>query len=288
MLTIKAISVGYRALEVLSTDHKGSIHSLFSNAINLSTCNQQLITILFQDKHPQGILLSKHMAPLSQLKQGSSFCYREGDLYIGDSIKLLLSVGQLYRPENRHPWPSDTRALSKNLSLLGKILKEQELLLKRNQIGLPHFFDKIDHLYHIIHQEIEAHLLTPLLLDYMDSFIGFGPGLTPLGDDVITGLLLTFYFYRKKLAHALSFDLLGECIEKASTTYFGKRQLLFALKGYTYQRIYELVKEIPYQPLSSQESIQSVLAIGSTSGYGFLLGIYLGFTILWKAEKLWA
>jgi Protein of unknown function (DUF2877) len=99
--------------------------------------------------------------------------------------------------------------------------------------------------------------------------VGRGPGLTPLGDDILAGALVTL--------HALGADadpLAGAVLSRAEdTTFVSAAMLWHAARG---ECVPELARLLTASPGSLPRARADVLSIGHTSGAGLLRGVELG------------
>lgn len=118
--------------------------------------------------------------------------------------------------------------------------------------------------------------------------IGLGVGLTPSGDDYLTGLLLTLN-QKALLKQNVNEAIFGngqQLLEK--TNVISQHQLYFAKAGEGKASVLNLITGIKQKRLKAcelQTAIAEVLSIGSTSGYDMLLGVLAGLTILTRSEE---
>ncbi|KLO23544.1 hypothetical protein X275_02300 [Marinitoga sp. 1197] len=91
------------------------------------------------------------------------------------------------------------------------------------------------------------------------DLIGFGPGLTPLFDDILSGILLLNYFYNKKLDYKTILK-----IAKTRTNNLSYFQMKYATNGYAPKPVKLYLENI---------NKAALLNMGDTSGLGWMLGI---------------
>ena len=122
--------------------------------------------------------------------------------------------------------------------------------------------------------------------------IGLGLGLTPTGDDYLTGLLLALQLnhkLRETIIEAIFDALLDKSILHA-TNLLSQQQIYFALHGEAKPSLLSLIQvcQTPEVGNLSSASIQllveEVLSIGSTSGYDLLTGVLAGLHIMERME----
>jgi len=123
------------------------------------------------------------------------------------------------------------------------------------------------------------------LREFAGKLIGLGPGLTPMGDDFLIGILGALSLFRsyskkiedffKNLREAITEQVNGTC---AISSEF----LLYATQSCFSEKINNLLTFFSYRKLEEEKlkkTIQNAFDFGSTSGMGNLLGIYNGLRI---------
>jgi hypothetical protein len=108
----------------------------------------------------------------------------------------------------------------------------------------------------------------------VDSLVGFGPGLTPAGDDALCGVLLTLH----ALGATRKIDWLRQLLTPrlARTTCLSASLLRAAAAGYAVPEVARLITQaVEPQPSPCQLHVDlaSVLTIGHTSGHAIVAGI---------------
>ena len=109
------------------------------------------------------------------------------------------------------------------------------------------------------------------------SLIGLGPGLTPTGDDVLTGVLsvITSCSERKE-AEKFIIDGIYENLYR--TNYISGNMLINSTRNIYHQYIQELIFAVGSEtPEKVMEASKSLMKIGATSGSDIAAGIYIGF-----------
>jgi hypothetical protein len=115
------------------------------------------------------------------------------------------------------------------------------------------------------------------VVDTADRLIGLGPGLTPSGDDVLAGVLVTLHGLRPELADSLR-ALGGEIAHRATgrTTALASTLLGQAALGYAVEPLLDVVDAVSgtSMPLAGP-IVERLTAVGHTSGRDLLLGVVL-------------
>jgi len=109
------------------------------------------------------------------------------------------------------------------------------------------------------------------------SLIGLGPGLTPTGDDFITGLLSVITSCReKKYIEKFIIDSIYENLYR--TNYISGNMLINSTKNIYHQYIQDLIFAVGSEtPEKVMEASKRLMKIGATSGSDIAAGIYIGF-----------
>jgi hypothetical protein len=125
------------------------------------------------------------------------------------------------------------------------------------------------------------------------SLVGLGPGLTPSGDDFLSGFMLSLFWGTR----ALAIDMKGilQCNQeivraaKGRTNLISYTQLLYAAKGQGAEHIYRLIKALYYGENGEElkEAINQVLKLGSTSGSDVIAGIGLAMEFILVEETIY-
>lgn len=108
----------------------------------------------------------------------------------------------------------------------------------------------------------------PRLVLPPEAWVGWGPGLTPGGDDAITGMLITFHALGMK---SCALDLFQACDQRATTAY-SHALISYARKGQAARPVLHLMEALAgFGDLDS--AIQSLSNFGATSGYYLMEGV---------------
>lgn len=147
----------------------------------------------------------------------------------------------------------------------------------RKNIYFPTFLQAL----HVLEQEVkEGQLKT-----FIEKFAGLGIGLTPSGDDFLTGLLAVWQYFEFPLYKEIEVyqaDWLRKL--KGRTTDVGYFMLKNCLQGQVNEALLDLLENLDNTPDSH---LQSLLAIGSTSGTDMLAGVSFAYQqlVYHKEEK---
>jgi hypothetical protein len=116
----------------------------------------------------------------------------------------------------------------------------------------------------------------------VDHLIGFGPGLTPSGDDVLSGALVTL---ARSCDLARAHQLLQTAVADAltvparPTTDPGVALLQLALQGECDETVADVLALMTANPAERARRVRRLLAVGATSGADLLVGILLALRV---------
>ena len=105
--------------------------------------------------------------------------------------------------------------------------------------------------------------------------IGFGPGLTPSGDDVLCGLLVTLA-YSPELSehHSRLSTVVLESLD--ATSHLSGSALRVAVEGHCDEAVCEVLLSSGDSDMVRAQTIRRLLAVGATSGADLLTGLHAG------------
>lgn len=243
-------AIGEIALSLLKTNKAMRVHSIFNNGFNIVNDKNDLIFI-GTDKNgyfPFGITINKY-----------TMHYIKETLHVGDVLK------------------TDAKSLNHNDFMLTNKSAEVFLYSKVNKNNTDKIksvvsgYDFCDY----NSSDFSGEKLNRILTDLADSdadfplayLVGRGQGLTPSGDDIITGILYINClepFIAEKHLNSLS-SYIGESV----TTIVSENFIRLALEGIFSRRITD-IGETP-----DKETVDALLELGSSSGRDTLYGIYM-------------
>jgi len=132
---------------------------------------------------------------------------------------------------------------------------------------------------------------TQNLMESVTHLIGLGPGLTPAGDDLLIGLMLSMLYFAENLnvntarVHNVNSAIIS-CVH-ARTTSVSQEFLIQAAIGNAHEQILNLIEVLLIRESNDVEQVaRTVLAIGGTSGTDTILGVLLGSHLMLN-ESTW-
>jgi hypothetical protein len=123
-----------------------------------------------------------------------------------------------------------------------------------------------------LEREIKADMLDKSIF----KFAGLGIGLTPSGDDFLTGLLATWQYYDEAHLYEKVESHIAEWLQKlkgrtTTVSYFMLKQ---CLEGQVNEALLDVLENLDNNPISH---LQRLVEIGSTSGTDMLIGVSVAY-----------
>ena len=107
------------------------------------------------------------------------------------------------------------------------------------------------------------------------GLLGFGPGLTPSGDDVLAGCLVALLRWNATLSvgDRLERAITERLVSPNATGFVGRQLLELARYGLTHEALDDVLLAVPLGGSALVRPAERVLSVGATSGADSLLGI---------------
>lgn len=275
---------------------QGKIHSVFGRVCNLICEEGVLYSLAVPDvgNSPNGLVVSLYSGdgfrsfPISQEEAFSMIGLNT--LLIG-SLVVDLNTIRPWSPIELGDRISITR-MHENLNiikqLLGLVCTPEGLswLLFHPDSGRAVFADMPQNILALIQAiRCQNH---PDIQKAAASIVGFGPGLTPAGDDFLAGVMLGLYWGRK--AQGMDAGDITRCNEqvllvaKTRTHLISYTQLLFASRGQANEAVCDLLAALYSHSREERlkAAVSRVLGLGSTSGGDMIAGIVTAMEFLLK------
>ncbi len=266
----------------------GWVHSVFRRGLNV-VAGGRIIHVQWERGLNSPFSLALNEASPFGLRES----VREGDevVKLNGRLRIGLSEWIAYAPEEFYdPCVRPVRGISG--AQLGQMLRflTEEMEGFRKRIPSVNFLSETEA---IITSQTEG-LLASLtrrdlsferLMKFIGRLIGLGPGLTPMGDDFIIGIMGTLARFRthsKKVGDF--FRNLREAVTDhlSETSAISSEFLRYASLSCFSEKMNDLLYLMSHRKLEEEKlkrTIQSAFDFGSTSGMGNLLGIYDGLRI---------
>lgn len=263
----------------------GQFHSIFNSCINVTLRDNFLLSLILETKpiHSRAVQIYQNdwfYYRLHQIEPGDKIYLNDDRLEI-PSLSLLIPFSRSYiwDPEE---WPESHKSsisnLWKNAEFIRKVLfdvDEERILSFPGEFKIL-FQNRIASLRYAVKENSLSKVI-----DAIAHLIGFGPGLTPSGDDFMVGFISS-YHYLKKSKFILSINM-NDFVEqilllyKNKTTFISEMMIYEACKGRFFKPIVELMRNLFFSDQkNSLVSAYRLTKIGSNSGMDILRGIICG------------
>ena len=240
MQTLAATSIGSK---VPQRNFEGVVSGSFERTCNLTLQDRAIITCAVKDHFnmPRGIVIetSKEFK-FNQFIAGGTPSHCRGNIvrFANSDIKLDLRDASIWQPDF-------TSIAKPSNHLILKLWQNTEIFYKSLMSNWAHH---------------KANLP-------VQDLIGRGPGLTPLGDDILTGALSALSLLGQPMpdiTHALHL-----------TNDISRQMLSDAAEGQIIESIISLMAAL-YNDQPIEQPVQELLKVGSMSGAAMLLGVIAG------------
>lgn len=268
----------------------GSIHSVFNKTVNIIAETEKIYTLAVPSVFdgPQLIKVPVDSWLFLEPYISKKVTYQNNCLNLAGELEILLEEAAMI--------PAFRTLTFKEISVetLNKV-KEIHLDLEKrlDTVGFYRqtFFTDIEKItYEFL--ITGSKLLTKGILDGdketirlgIRKLIGLGHGLTPSGDDFLTGFCLIL-----NSSEAIDKEVIAifnEAIEDEmkQTNLISQNQLKLAIKRQALKPIIQLINQLNEEPNSPQieETLLEIISIGSSSGSDILFGILEGIKVISK------
>jgi hypothetical protein len=270
--------------EINNSTFTGFVHSTFSRTFNIKCFeNGDLYTIACNrlDNGPNTLIVDiDNMKPM-KIETNDRVFVEENLLYIGD--QLTISIDRAGKWESvLSTYPCNVDILKRNLIKMKDIINIHGVGggMKKNIITLNPFEAEVSNML----ENRTLLLLNELLngrissaLPHAVSLIGLGPGLTPSGDDFLTGL---FTIFNMKNSPFYPYRLFCEDVLKKAKTLTNDISYM-TLKKAAFGKVRESIISLLNSLLVEDDedlilSLNKLLNIGSSSGTDIAFGIVFG------------
>lgn len=254
---------------------EGKIVHLFEHTVNLVLNNQfpNLLTVgdLLIQGSPNSLAFPDFQAFRPELREGDPFLLIEGKILIGPNFQ-----GRLRMTKEEQGKRIYRRAGHSRIGYLRQVLTTLEIDQKYPSAApfYQQLFKEIQQFKDAMHLQDERGIQTSVR-----RLIGLGIGLTPSGDDFLTGFILAFR--EESIRNYQLREILTR--EWHQTNLISQHQLYFANQGRAKSSLIQVVDALGTEGetlIDFPAAVAETLAVGSTSGHDLLLGVLAGFDLL--------
>lgn len=295
---MKAVACAANSLNVLAGCPEGSVHSVFANSLNLQF-GQRLIHLSAGNygRLPFGLIMENAGigALLARAEQGNQVLWDEKrNLLRFEREKIHLSLAETSIYESHRTCIGDKLSSANYDALLYTLAGQdracglgltisQALVEAGVAVGNRDDTSVLNRL-----QQASVSEDTALIEAVLRYLIGRGAGLTPSGDDILTGFLLGVWTCGH--SHTTFRETFNRLIaEEGSmlTTQISLEYLYYAGQGQFGSHLHDLAQALfTGTAVQVRAATKKVLDVGSTSGLDTLIGLITYLTILGGANSL--
>lgn len=293
-----ALQLSQHVQEILKTEGSGVIHSVFNSSFNVQF-GECLIHVgpIENGLSPFGIGMSSDDAKrlIGHLTQNDTVAIlpQKKTLQFSKNQRLSLEHGQVFNPLLTAQ-PVSIDVLLQNRSIMIRELierkwigglvhseTEQAMILQYlQQSETAHIGTKTSWLEEIMALEsLVNHRADERAKEVFDFWIGRGPGLTPSGDDMMTGICASLYLLEEAQHTPFISSLTTYLTDhgKKRTTPVAYEYLLYATKGNFHSTILHMCFALRQENHTIlKQALEQMEQIGHTSGVDTLLGMLIG------------
>ena len=272
--------IGFFAQQVLERSKSALVSGIASRGIYLQPEDDWTLYISQEIfKGPLTLNLEEPYS-LENIKTGSSAQFTRGEIYFPDEmVTISINGSKIWRsPRIDNKTEFIPERIDSILSLARKLAHGNPYLplLSANpdQIpGVPGFAEKIQILRNLLGTgELKKNQ------EGLIGLLGFGPGLTPLGDDFLLGILLSLnqcgnLFFKDFLVEDINQIILKNAHDK--TTRLSASLLSCAVEGAADERLLKVLDGLLSGSEITEAEMKDLLHWGSSSGIAALTGMIL-------------
>ena len=291
--------IGDIARQIISRDQAGQVLGVTSRGVFLHFSTRKVIFLSYEPyKGPLTLNLGNVAAQLERLSPGNAVQVNGRDLYF-DSVAIRILSGEAAA------WqvPAPVSAVQPIPQIHKQIVSIARQLLAQNRTSeisslLPQVLGFSNELAGInaekspwqeiqqLQQAIRSHQPTRIAAG-LGSLLGLGGGLTPSGDDLSIGFLLTLNRWGKTLVPGFELQELNRSVVQSAaqkTTTLSANLIECATKGEADERLINALDGIVTGFPDSEECARLLLSWGNSSGGDTLTGIALALNLLDTAK----
>ncbi len=269
------------------------VHSVFETSINLMA-DEELLTMAAGSRElmPMGFIVDTAELDHWGLEAEDVVIYDQNAFQLPQGIRISLEGAEIREVSLSESLESDSSIDRASLQIIRSKLLESEAGGISDLAALLPESDVMDKPLNVYSKYIKEDLFAFLdalrksdyvaAADLTGRLLGFGPGLTPSGDDFLTGIILFFYYKKPDI------DFFQKIVTLARqrTTVLSYHMINNAASGKAYESYLALIRTLGGQGRESLETLADrVLRYGASSGSDFLFGVYCAALILYENEN---
>lgn len=288
-ISLNASTIGSAAQEVLHSQAEGTVNGITSRGIFVLTNSKRIIFLTADPyKGPLTVNLDWCLPAIKEITPGSEVFFEKGTIRIPQaSLQVELTHVRVWRPE---PPTAAKLTQQERLSRLNQFAVQISSCNNREGLGwmLPYLLPPGGSTPETVMGEKWRQLVDALELrqnlandnishaaDCIERFVGKGPGLTPSGDDFITGILLMLNRWKEPNLGPESLENLNSHTIQAAyrkTTTLSANLIQCAAAGLADERLVAALDWIMGNGVLEDPPVRGLLGWGHSSGIDVFTG----------------
>jgi hypothetical protein len=292
---IEAESIGNLAFDSLATDQEGSVLGLTSRGVFIKTKNKWLNFLSFESfRGPLTINLPMSEDSILRISRGMSLRITARQIVFPDT-DLVISVQNPVvwqpKPPSAPPLPKSERRqrlfffakqilAGKKGTGLGELLPELLNFSNKPRPGTQEISPIHANILHLQREMISSSRLPTS--ESLISLLGSGSGLTPSGDDFISGVLLVLKRWKDVIVDWQNLDRLNQQVVEAAyrkTTTLSANLIECATLGLADERLIKALDWLVSGRDQEATHIDELLNWGSSSGMDVFVGYVVALSV---------
>lgn len=280
----------------------GYVHSVFKKVLNILSVEQNRLLSIGNSE----VIMSPYMMKIEgfvnfqsldlQLKQSKPICLIDNKLVIDNELEINFKKAERWNPFIDRFSPFSRLVFLKILQQISLVIEDKGIEGGFKTIWLSHVKNKQQAMTHLHEVELAkrfkkfSHLLEECkwenVYENAKQFAGLGLGLTPSGDDFLTGWLLTLHAFQHPLSRVFK-SRKEEWLHfvKNRTTVVSYFMLEAAINGQGNEAVQELLYRIKEKETTIKQLMDKIVSLGSSSGTDMLVGIGFALELMLKTHR---
>ena len=268
----------------------GIVHSIFNQVINIIDEKGSMLSIASKeiDNAPFTMRVdNKEEIGFKEfnLNAGGLVIKEKNGIAIDNKLRINILCATLWLMNRSVINTMSAENLAKNLQIYNNILCAVGSDGGCKYFYMKHLLRNNSYIPDIIERELSTAIIKFLNTlekkqrDRTRDLIGMGIGLTPSGDDFITGFITVFASIDIPCVHAIFLDIVNELEKnKILTTAVSKQMISVAVNGESRENIYNFIQALlSNKPMQFNRATYQLFSIGSSSGTDISIGVVTAF-----------
>ena len=294
---INALSISFDFWQILEKKNlKLKVHSIYNRVLNVVDSEKRMFSFVLPelDNAPMTIRLDLTKSFKNfNFDQNNQIVVKDNEIILDNKYKVILNSNSLevWQPDLKKISYLKKEKLTENIKYFDNYLLETEPQGGGQYFYLNNYLDieysKPTLMERTIANKIRENIITnSFKKGDISDLIGLGIGLTPSGDDFLTGYLFTMFLFKDDYAQKV-YKLIKRELNNLefSTTDVSRAMLNNLLKGKVRNKLIKFIRSLNKNKQNFVYQFNRLLTIGSSSGMDMAVGVITAYReILSKQE----